>query len=315
MDYQPNFTVSPQAVLMVAEISTLLERYDIVLKANDNLKLRRINKIKTIQSTLAIEGNTLSEKQITDIINGKKVIAPLKEIQEVRNAIAAYDLFSELDPFSVSDLLKAHRVMMNALIDLPGHFRSGGAAVADGQQILHIAPPASLVPGEIQALFHWLVSSPDHWLIKSSVFHYEFEYIHPFADGNGRLGRLWQSLILTRLHPLFQHLPIETMVHGNQQLYYQSINASSTANDCGIFIDFMLREILNALKLHTSGDVNGGVNPVLDFIICHPGSRTKEISGSLQIPLRTLQRELSRLKSSGMIEFRGAPKNGGFFAK
>ena len=315
MDYQPNFTVSAAAISMVAEISALIERYTIAQKAADSLKLRRANKIKTIQSTLAIEGNTLSLKQVTDIIDGKRVVAPLREIQEVKNAIAAYDLFSELDPFSVPDLLKAHNVMMTALIEEPGKFRKGGVGVSDGKQIVHIAPPAALVPGQIKDLFHWLKSAPDHLLIKSCVFHYEFEFIHPFADGNGRLGRLWQSLILTQLNPVFQNLPVETMVHDNQPEYYRAINASSAKNDCGIFVDFMLNEILNALKQHISGTSIGTGNPVLDFIINHPGCRTNQISEDLGIPLRTLQRELSRLKISGQITFRGAPKNGGYFVK
>ena len=315
MDYQPNFTVSAAAISMVAEISALIERYTITQEAADSLKLRRANKIKTIQSTLAIEGNTLSLKQVTDIIDGKRVVAPLREIQEVKNAIAAYDLFSELDPFSVPDLLKTHNVIMTALIEEPGKFRKGGVGVSDGKQIVHIAPPTALVPGQIKDLFHWLKSAPDHLLIKSCVFHYEFEFIHPFADGSGRLGRLWQSLILTQLNPVFQTLPVETMVHDNQPEYYRAINASSAKNDCGIFVDFMLNEILNALNQHISGTSIETGNPVLDFIINHPGCRANQISESLGIPLRTLQRELSRLKVSGQITFRGAPKNGGYFVK
>ena len=313
MDYQPNFTVSAQAISMVAEISALIERYAISLEMADSLKLRRVNKIKTIQSSLAIEGNTLSVKQVTDILDGKRVVAPLREIQEVKNAINAYDIFPELDPFSVADLLKVHNVMMTALIDEPGKFRKGGVGISDGKKIIHIAPPADFVPGLIKDLFRWLSEAPDHLLIKSCVFHYEFEFIHPFADGNGRLGRLWQSLILTELHPLFQHLPIETMVHDRQMEYYQAINASSAKNDCGIFVDFMLNEILNALKQHTFGTFIETDNPVLDFIINHPGSRANQIAESLNIPLRTLQRELSRLKAAGQITFRGAPKNGGYF--
>ena len=314
MDYQPNFTISAQAVSMVAEISALIERYAITQSA-DPLKLRRANKIKTIQSSLAIEGNTLSVKQVTDILDGKRVVAPLREIQEVKNAIAAYDLFDQFDPYSIKDLLKAHKVMMTALIDEPGKFRSGGVGVFDGKKAVHIAPPAEFVPEQIKDLFQWLKQAPDHLLIKSCVFHYEFEFIHPFSDGNGRLGRLWQSLILTKLHPLFQHLPIETMVHDNQPEYYQAINASSAKNDCGIFVDFMLNEILNAMKQHISGTIPDSDDPVLDFIFHHPGSRANQISAALNIPLRTLQRELSRLKGAGQIEFRGAPKNGGYFVK
>ena len=315
MNYQPDFTISAAAISMVAEISALIERYIITQEASESLKLRRANKIKTIQSSLAIEGNTLSVKQVTDILEGKRVVAPLREIQEVKNAIAAYDLFDQLDPYSTKDLLKAHKVMMTALIDEPGKFRSSGVGVFDGKNAVHIAPPAKFVPGQIKDLFKWLKLAPDHLLIKSCVFHYEFEFIHPFADGNGRLGRLWQSLILTGLHPLFQHLPIETMVHDRQMEYYRAINASSAKNDCGIFIDFMLKEILNALKQHTSGIIPDSDNPVLDFILHHPGYRANQISTALNIPLRTLQRELSRLKVSGKITFRGAPKNGGYFEK
>ena len=319
MDYQPNFTVSAQAISMVAEISALIERYAISLEMADSLKLRRVNKIKTIQSSLAIEGNTLSVKQVTDILDGKRVVAPLREIQEVKNAINAYDIFPELDPFSVEDLLKVHNVMMTALIDEPGKFRKGGVGISDGKKIIHIAPPADFVPGLIKDLFRWLTEAPDHLLIKSCVFHYEFEFIHPFADGNGRLGRLWQSLILTELHPLFQHLPIETMVHDRQMEYYQAINASSAKNDCGIFIDFMLKEILNALKIHTTGGVNGavsgGVNPILDFIYQYPGCRANAIAEKLNMPLRTAQRRLSELKKGNKIEFKGAPKSGGYFVK
>ena len=315
MNYQPDFTISAAAISMVAEISALIERYIITQEASESLKLRRANKIKTIQSSLAIEGNTLSVKQVTDILEGKRVVAPLREIQEVKNAIAAYDLFDQLDPYSTKDLLKAHKVMMTALIDEPGKFRSSGVGVFDGKNAVHIAPPAKFVPGQIKDLFKWLKLAPDHLLIKSCVFHYEFEFIHPFADGNGRLGRLWQSLILTKLHPLFQNLPIETMVHDRQMEYYRAINASSAKNDCGIFIDFMLKEILNALKQHTSGIIPDSDNPVLDFILHHPGYRANQISTALNIPLRTLQRELSRLKVSGKITFRGAPKNGGYFEK
>ena len=202
MTCKPPFTISAKAISMIAEISALIERYAIRLEQHDALKLRKANKIKTIQSSLAIEGNTLSENQVTDILDGKKVVAPLREIQEVRNAIATYDLFPQLDPFSVSDLLKAHGVMMSALVDEAGKFRHGGVGVFAGKQAVHIAPLAERVPGLIADLFDWLKHAEDHLLIRSCVFHYEFEFIHPFADGNGRMGRLWQSLILTRLNPV-----------------------------------------------------------------------------------------------------------------
>ena len=250
MTYQPPFTISSRAVSLVAEISALVERYVIRLEQRDALKLRRANRIKTIHSSLAIEGNTLSLKQVTDILDGKRVIAPLREIQEVKNAIATYDLAPTLDPFSVKDLLKAHGTMMAALVDGAGNFRTGGVGVFAGEQVIHVAPPAGQVPQLVANLFDWLRNSKDHLLIRSCVFHYEFEFIHPFADGNGRTGRLWQSLILAKLNPVFLHLPVETMVHDNQNGYYQAINDSTAKSDSCIFIDFMLERILDALKQH-----------------------------------------------------------------
>ncbi len=323
MGEKPPFTVSPKAISMIAEISALTERYAIHLERHDSLKLRKANQIKTIQSSLAIEGNTLTENQVTDILDGKRVVAPLREIQEVRNAIATYDLFSKLDPFSINDLLKAHGVMMSALVDDAGQFRHGGVGVFAGKQPIHIAPPAERVPGLIANLFDWLKHAEDHLLIRSCVFHYEFEFIHPFADGNGRMGRLWQSLILARLNPVFQHLPVESMVHDNQQRYYEAINASTEASDSGIFIDFMLQELLQALKEHqllpggVNGGVNGGVTPeeVSEFIRRNPGLRANAIAAALAIPVRSLERHLKRLREENVIEFRGAPRNGGYFRK
>lgn len=211
--------------------------------------------------------------------------------------------------------------MMSALVDDAGQFRHGGVGVFAGKQPIHIAPPAERVPGLIANLFDWLKHAEDHLLIRSCVFHYEFEFIHPFADGNGRMGRLWQSLILARLNPVFQHLPVESMVHDNQQRYYEAINASTEASDSGIFIDFMLQELLQALKEHQllPGGVNGGVNDgvtpeeVSEFIRRNPGLRANAIAAALAIPVRSLERHLKRLREENVIEFRGAPRNGGYF--
>ena len=172
----------------------------------------------------------------------------MREIQDVKNAIAVYDRAGELDPFSVKDLLKAHALLMSALLEEAGRFRHGGVGVFSGGEAVHIAPPAEMVPILIKDLFDWLKKAKDHLLIRSCVFHYEFEFIHPFADGNGRMGRLWQSLILSKIHPVFLHLPVESMVHDNQSGYYQAINASSAKADSGPFVDFMLGMILRTLK-------------------------------------------------------------------
>lgn len=248
--YRPPFEVSAEAINLIAEISAQIERYAIRLESEDGLRLRKANRIKTIHSSLAIEGNTLSEDEVRDIVDGKTVVAPLRQIQEVKNAIKAYELYPSLDAFKEKDLLKAHGVMMEALVDNPGLYRSGGVGVYGEKGLVHLAPPADRVPLLMGELFDWLKHSKDHLLIRSCVFHYEFEFIHPFIDGNGRTGRLWQSLILGKLHPLFEHLPVENMVYANQQAYYDAITASSDAGQSGPFIDFILGEILRTLKAH-----------------------------------------------------------------
>ncbi|MBQ7683125.1 MAG: Fic family protein, partial [Bacteroidaceae bacterium] len=216
-EYKPPFTVTSEAINLVAEISAQIERFAIRLEQADGLRLRKINRIKTIQSSLAIEGNTLSEDEISAIIDGKTVVAPLREIQEVRNAIRTYELYPTLDAFKEKDLLKAHGIMMQALIADAGQYRHCGVGVYGGKGLVHLAPPADRVPMLMADLFNWLRKSKDHLLIRSCVFHYEFEFIHPFIDGNGRTGRLWQSLILGKLSPVFEHLPVENMVYANQQ--------------------------------------------------------------------------------------------------
>jgi len=317
--YTPPFTLSAKAVALTAEIAALTERFTIRMEQRDGLRLRKINKIKSIQSSLAIEGNALSESQVADILKGRRVVAPLREIQEVKNAIATYDLYPQLNPFSIKDLLRARKVMMAALVDDAGAFRHGGVGVTDGADIIHVAPPASRVPELTRNLFRWLKNAQDHLLIRSCVFHYEFECSHPFSDGNGRMGRLWQSLVLGKFHPVFQHLPVETMVHDSQRAYYNALNQSTQNANSGVFIDYMLGQILRALKASTqtparkNGGVNGGVTEVFAHIRKHPGCRAHEIAVALSMPLRSVQRHLAVLKNDGKIEFRGAPKNGGYF--
>lgn len=310
--YTPSFTISSKAVNIIAEISALIERYDIIIEQNENLMLRKANRIKTIHSSLAIEGNNLSESEVIDIVNGKEVVAPLKEIQEVKNAISTYNLYETLNPFSIDDLLKAHGVMMQTLSPDAGRFRRGGVGVFEGENLIHMAPPADRVPYLIKELFEWLNDSDDHILIKSSVFHYEFEFIHPFSDGNGRVGRLWQSLILGKLHPLFEYLPIENMIYKNQQTYYDAIAKSSAINDSGVFIDFMLQEILNTLKnrYNTKSETKAIEEKILDIISSDIYITAKKISEQLSISQRQVERVISDLKLRGVIERVGARKNG-----
>ena len=317
--YKPPFTVSAKAINLIAKISSQLERYAIRMEQEDTLRLRRANRIKTIHSSLAIEGNTLSEGEVQAVLEGKKVVAPLKEIQEVKNAVKTYELYPKLNPFSIQDLLLAHGTMMSGLVDEAGMFRKGGVGVFDGDKPIHIAPPADRVRDLMSDLFGWLENADDHLLIRSCVFHYEFEFIHPFADGNGRIGRLWQSLILGRLNPIFEHLPVENMVYSNQQAYYHAINRSSDLGDSGPFIDFMLEEILNALVDHqgkSNADIadEKGLNyqqqRVLGYLRADRHTTAAKIAADLDMSSRQIERMLADMKAKGIIRRIGANRNG-----
>ena len=317
--YKPPFTVSAKAINLIAKISSQLERYAIRMEQEDTLRLRRANRIKTIHSSLAIEGNTLSEGEVQAVLEGKKVVASLKEIQEVRNAIKTYELYPKLNPFSIQDLLLAHGTMMSGLVDEAGMFRKGCVGVFDGDKPIHIAPPADRVRDLMSDLFGWLENADDHLLIRSCVFHSEFEFIHPFADGNGRIGRLWQSLILGRLNPIFEHLPVENMVYSNQQAYYHAINRSSDLGDSGPFIDFMLEEILNALVDHqgkSNADIadEKGLNyqqlRVLGYLRADRHTTAAKIAADLDMSSRQIERMLADMKAKGIIRRIGANRNG-----
>ncbi|MCR5455661.1 MAG: Fic family protein, partial [Bacteroidales bacterium] len=213
---------------LIAEIS---EKIGAITALSDHplsLQLRRENRIKTIHSSLAIENNTLSIQQITDIIDGKRVLGAPDEIQEVKNAVEAYKLLLQLNPNNEKDLLRAHRLMTTDLVKLNGKYRTGGVGIFDGKKVIHVAPPAIRVPELMADLFGWLKKSDEHPLIKSCVFHYEFEFIHPFEDGNGRMGRLWQTVILKQWKPVFAWIPVETLVKQHQKEYYDALNFTQT---------------------------------------------------------------------------------------
>lgn len=242
MPYNPPYKITPKIVDLVSKISEAVGLYHF----QESLRLHRINRIKTIQGSLAIEGNTLTTDQITAILDGEPVVAPIIEVQEIRNAIKAYELLEILDPNSMEDLLKAHLTMEMGLIDDAGQFRRKGVGVASGEDIIHYAPPADRVPFLMRDLFDWLNATEEHPLIKSCVFHYEFEFIHPFSDGNGRTGRLWQTLILSKWRPVFQNLPIENIVCKYRKEYYNVIAISGGENGCTPFIEFLLGVINEA---------------------------------------------------------------------
>lgn len=245
--YQPPFTITSSVLNQVVEIGELLGLWAAHSGRTSPL-LRKENRIRTIQASLAIEHNSLTTGQVTAIMDGKRVLAPEKDIQEVRNAILAYEQLSSWKPWKLNDLLSAHRILMAGLVDNPGMLRKGDVGVYRGSQLVHMAPPASQMNRLMDDLLGWLKETDLHPLIASSVFHYEFEFIHPFSDGNGRMGRLWQTLILSHWRPELAWLPVETLIHFQQARYYKILGECDRASDCTAFIEFMLQNIAEALR-------------------------------------------------------------------
>lgn len=273
--YQPPYTITPEILNRVAAISEAIGRLTILTDQARALKQRRINRVLTIHGSLAIEGNTLSEAQITAILDGKRVIAPPREVQEVKNALAAYDRFDSWKPEHEKDLLEAHRILMSGLINEAGLYRHGSVGVMAGSQVIHMAPPADRVPQLMADLFGWLAATDAHPLIASSVFHYEFEFIHPFADGNGRMGRLWQSLILARWNPLFADIPVESLIYEHQVEYYQALQESTQQADSAPFIAFILRMILDTVSTSTP-EATPEVTPEVRLLSVLAGEMTRQ---------------------------------------
>lgn len=246
--YNPPYTITNKIVALIAEISELIGHITVTSGLNNNSKLRRANRIKTIQASLAIENNTLTVEQITALLNGKRIIGTPAEIKEVKNAYEVYEQLLTFNPFSVEDLLKAHSILMTGLVKNAGDFRTGGVGVFKGSEVVHMAPPAEFVPEHIANLLAWYQKSTAHPLIKSAVFHYEFEFIHPFADGNGRMGRLWHTLLLAEWKEILAWIPVETLVKERQEEYYDSLGKADKEADGTVFAEFMLTALRDALK-------------------------------------------------------------------
>lgn len=230
------------------EIGKLLGIVDATYLRKPETHLRRENRIKTIQSSLKIEGNTLSMDQVSAIFDQKRVIGPPKDIIEVKNAIAVYSKLSEFDPYDQASYLEAHRLLMKGLVDDAGKYRTKGVGIFKGDQVAHMAPPAWNVSNLMTNLFSYLMDSEDNQVIKSCVFHYEMEFIHPFMDGNGRMGRLWQTIILMQENPIFEYLPIELEIQRKQEEYYSVLSASDKEGLCTKFVEYMLTVIKISLE-------------------------------------------------------------------
>ena len=280
--YIPPYEITDEMLELVSEIMENLGKLSGVNELEKLPRLRRVSRIKSIHSSLAIENNTLSIEQVTDVINGKRVLAPQKDIEEVHNAFNAYEKLSEINPYSIDDLLKIHAIMMNGLVKEAGMLRLGqvGGYNQDGK-VVHLAPPADFVPQQLGQLFDWVKNSNANMLIKSSVFHYEFEFIHPFNDGNGRTGRLWQTALLASWKPIFAWIPIESIIKDNQEDYYNAITLSTSQGKSNIFIEFMLDVINKAIKdiitdtRNHYNHINNQITELMKVIESYPQSATE----------------------------------------
>lgn len=245
---RPPFTLTAKVLNLVSEISRLLGRYEGLRAPIPQPKLRRQNRIRSIQGSLAIEGNTLNLDQITAIFENQRVVGPKKDVLEVQNAIRLYEVIREFKPASEPDLLRAHRILMSGIAADAGKFRSSGVGIIKGSKVSHVAPPAKQVPRLVSELLDFLKMEKDlSPLVKACVFHYELEFIHPFSDGNGRMGRFWQSVILTWFHPAFEFIPIESVIKSRQAAYYKTLEKSDKAGNSTAFVEFSLDTIRDAL--------------------------------------------------------------------
>lgn len=326
--YTPPFTVTEEITNRVIRIAELVGHLTATAGHLPTPQLRKQNRIRTIQSSLAIENNSLSLEQVTAIIEGKRVLGAPNEIQEVKNAIDAYNLLLELNPYKEKDLLRAHRLMMADLVHENGHYRNGGVGVFGEQGLVHLAPPANRVPALMGDLFQWVKQSTTHPIIRSCVFHYEFEFIHPFADGNGRMGRMWQTLLLMQWNPIFAWIPVETIVKEHQQDYYDAIAQSDHEANSMPFVTFMLGCLIqaleelsasqhggestleNTLKSTIENTLRGTPKQIFELMAAQPSITITELADRLQLNRRGVAKHVQNLQERGLIR-RVGPNKGG----
>lgn len=320
--YIPPFTITDDVLQLVSDICLQVGRIEALSQSRlPNPMLRKANRIRTIHSSLAIEHNSLTLQQVTDIVNGKRVLGAPDEIREVKNAIDAYHLMQQLDAFSQEDLLKAHAAMMHNLVHTAGRFRNEGVGVFDKNgKCVHMAPSADRVPWLMNDLFEWVSSTTVHPLISSCVFHYEFEFIHPFIDGNGRMGRFWQTLLLSRWKPVFAWLPVESIVHDNQEGYYAAIAESDNRAESTPFVTFMLKCLLRAVTEHEETHIGDDdvENPplsksekkVLDAFRKNGLLTIAEVSEQTGLSVSGVKKAIAAMKAAGLLVRRGTNKRG-----
>ncbi len=281
--YQPPLTLTTRMIALIADISEQIGQLSALDNGLQTPQLRRGNRIRTIQASLAIENNTLSVDQVTAVLDGRRVLGLPKEIQEVRNAFTAYEAMPQWQPANRADLLRAHELLMHGLIDECGHFRRAGVGIYRGDQLVHMAPPPSRISSLMDDLLAWLQGSDWHPLIISCVFHYEFEFIHPFADGNGRMGRLWQTLILSQWRPVLAYLPVEAVIREEQDAYYSALSAADRLGESTPFVEYMLHALNISLREAIGNEsatdlVTDPVTDLVEKLLSVLGSRSLRIS-------------------------------------
>lgn len=309
---KPLFEINEKIMAEVIDIAELVGKVSVSSQISTNPTLRRTNRIRTIYSSLAIEQNTLDIEQVTAVLSGKRVLAPPKDIAEVQNAYEIYENMDKLNPYSIDDLLKAHRIMVKGLVNEAGEFRSRPVGIVDGDgNVLHFGTLLQYVPQLVEELLEWTEKSDVHMLIKSCVFHYEFEIIHPFSDGNGRIGRLWHTLLLSKWNSLFAWLPIESIIHDNQAKYYDAINLLNSNGNSTVFIEFMLSVIKQALQeavitdnvkteIKSKSDVRWNI--ISDFLKTHDYIMNSDVQKLLGVSSATATRILTGFMKAGKLK-------------
>lgn len=313
MTYEPPFSRTARIEALCMDIAESVGSLGPNSKLSTNPTLHRKLRISTIYSSLLVEGNELSLDQVTAIIDGKRVLGNQNDIREVENARNAYDMLPDLDPLSLDDLLLAHKAMMTGLVPEAGRFRSKNAGVFEGERLIHAGTPAKYVPSLMDDLFSWLARSDMHPLLRSCVFHYEFEFIHPFADGNGRTGRLWHTLLLSKWRRALAWLPVESVILKRQQDYYRAFSEAESKGECGPFVTYMLEAIKEALAPYSGNQASATVlreEALLAFVLDRPNATIAEIAEHLGVSRATVDRLIATLRANGRLNRVGGRRAG-----
>ena len=315
--YKPPYSITSKMVKQISKISELISDIKYIDKNYNTLMLRKKNRVRSITGTLQIEGNSFDEEKVTSVINGKPVIGTMREIEEVKGAIDAYDHIPNFNYKNEKDLLKAHKYLMANLLNNAGQYRYSNVGVGGKDGVTHVAPPPNIVPKLMGELFKWLQNNDEHLLIVSCIFHYEFEFIHPFSDGNGRIGRLWQTVILKEFKEFFSYMPIESIVRQNQSKYYKALEDAGSAGESTPFVEFMLNIIAKSLKVYIQETKKSDQKSnqksdqkIFKLMMKNSNITIKEICQELNMSESGVKKVIKKLKDENRIKRVGSLKSG-----